>query len=259
MDGFLQMIFFKHASFLKRRSAACPLTAGTLAAVSLPALGCNPPSRARRPEWGQPRPPRRRSRSGRCPRAVPSRPGRSPPGAAPVRGACALCGLEGAGNTALTARRDGGGGGGTGRGPRERSQDVPAPRPGRHSRRRPHVPPAPVPPPAPREAAMVLAGPGFGLAPPGRPGPGDARRGPGTGGRRARPGAAASEAAGSGRSGPAPPQEENSKLPQHGRRRSPAAAVHAGMMAAGSRRRGPSLPRPPRALPAEASAAPSRL
>lgn len=93
---------------------------------------------------------------------------------------------------------------------------------------------------------MVLAGPGFGLAPPGRPGPGDARRGPGTGGRRARPGAAASEAAGSGRSGPAPPQEENSKLPQHGRRRSPAAAVHAGMMAAGSRRRGPSLPRPQR-------------
>lgn len=84
--------------------------------------------------------------------------------------------------------------------------------------------------------------------PPGRPG--EARPGPGAGGRRARTGDGESEEAGPDHSGPAPPQKENNKLPQHGRRLA---------RRRGARRDDGGRVAPVRALPSEAAAPPSRL
>lgn len=103
----------------------------------------------------------------------------------------------------------------------------------RPARRAAHVPAAPAPPPAPSAAAML----------PLRPASASPRRASwGPGGRRAagRDGRRDERGGGSRRLGPARPQEENNKLPQHGRRLA-AAAVHAGRTAAGRRGAGPPL------------------
>lgn len=105
-----------------------------------------------------------------------------------------------------------------------------------------HVPPAPAPPPAPRAAAMVLRGPGFSLAPPSQMGGRRAGRGRGTcGGGRASGGVGPGLGRGRAR------QRVRAAAALLLRRKkttnyrnmaadSPAAAVHAGMMAAGRRR-----------------------